>query len=202
MATDEMSIPASVVKELRGRSGAGMMECKKALVEVDSDIEKAIDLLRAKGAAAAAKRAGREAKEGLVEAYIHPGSRLGVLVEVNCETDFVARTDDFKAFARSVAMQIAASNPAAVRREDIPEADVDREREIYVQQARETGKPEAVIEKIITGKLDKWFKEICLLEQADIRDSDRTVSQMVTEIAAKLGENIGIRQFSRFQLGA
>ncbi len=198
-----MSITASAVKELRDRTGAGMMDCKKALVETEGEMERAIDLLRQKGAASAAKRAGRETKEGTVISYIHPGSRLGVLLELNCETDFVARTGDFHSLAKSLAMQVAACNPLAVRREEIAAEITEREREIYIQQARETGKPENVIEKIIEGKMDKWYREACLLEQNDVRDqsSGVTVEKLVTEAAAKLGENISVRRFSRFALG-
>ncbi|MAE72400.1 MAG: translation elongation factor Ts [Gemmatimonadetes bacterium] len=198
-----MTITASTVKELRDRTGAGMMDCKRALTETSGDMEQAVDLLRQKGAASAAKRAGRETNEGAVISYIHPGSRLGVLIELNCETDFVARTDDFQRLAKSLAMQVAACNPLVVRREELAQDAVDREREIYAQQARETGKPEAVIEKIIDGKMDKWYREICLLEQIDVRDPSGgvTVEALVTDAAAKLGENLSVRRFSRFALG-
>ena len=196
-----MTITASVVKELRDRTGAGMMDCKKALQECDGDMDRSVDFLRSKGAAAAAKRAGRDAKEGLIHPYIHPGSRLGVMVEVNCETDFVARTDDFRDLAHSIAMHVAAAGPLSIRREDLDETTVDREREVYAQQARETGKPENVVEKIIEGKMAKWFGEACLLEQAFVRDPDVTVGELVTNAAAKLGENVTIRRFVRFQLG-
>lgn len=198
-----MSISAAVVKELRDRTGAGMMDCKKALVETEGDMEKAVDLLRAKGAAAAAKRASRETKEGRVYSYIHPGDRLGVLLELNCETDFVARTDDFVSLAKTIAMQIAACNPTVVRREDVVAEELERERQIYVEQARETGKPEPVIEKIIAGRVEKWYKEICLLEQIDVRDPSGgvTIQHLVTDASGKLGENIGVRRFARFAIG-
>ncbi len=198
-----MTITASAVKALRDRTGAGMMDCKRALTETGGEMEQAIDLLRKKGAASAAKRAGKETNEGAVVSYIHPGSRLGVLIEVNCETDFVARTDDFQRMVRSLAMQVAACNPHVVRREELSREVVDREREIYAQQARETGKPEAVIEKIIDGKMEKWYREICLLEQIDVREpaSGVTIETIVTNAAAKFGENLSVRRFSRFALG-
>ncbi len=198
-----MSIKAAQVKELRERTGAGMMDCKKALVETDGDMELALDLLRKKGAANAAKRAGRETKEGLILSYIHPGDRLGVLLELNCETDFVARTDDFAQLARTIAMQVAACNPIAVRREDIPEDEVAHERRIYEEQAKETGKPEPVIAKIVEGKLDKWFRESCLLEQVDVRDPSGgvTIQQLITDVSGKLGENVSVRRFARFAIG-
>jgi elongation factor Ts len=198
-----MSITAAQVKELRERTGAGMMDCKKALVETSGDMEIAVDLLRKKGAANAAKRAGRETKEGLILSYIHPGDRLGVLLEINCETDFVARTDDFGRLARTIAMQVAACSPLAVRREDIPADEVAHERKIYEEQAQESGKPDAVIAKIVEGKLEKWYRDICLLEQVDVRDPSKgsTIQQLITEVSGKLGENVSVRRFTRFAIG-
>ena len=194
-------ISASSVKELRERTGAGMMDCKKALTETNGDIEKAIDYLREKGLAAAAKKAGRVASEGIVEAYIHGGGRIGVLVEVNCETDFVAKTDDFKVFVKDIAMHIAAANPQYLSKEEVPESIIAHEREVFKAQALNEGKPEKIIEKMVEGRIEKYYKEICLLEQAFIKDPDKTVSGMVTERIAKIGENISIRRFVRYQLG-
>lgn len=194
-------VSASTVRDLRERTGAGMMDCKKALAEVQGDVEKAIVYLREKGLAAAAKRAGRTAADGLVESYIHAGGKIGVLIEVNCETDFVARTDDFRNLVRDLAMQVAAANPRYVRREDVPEAVIEQERTIYAAQAASSGKPQPVIEKMVAGKVEKFFAEICLLEQAFIKDSDKRVSQLVSDAVAKMGENIVVRRFSRFQLG-
>lgn len=196
-----MSISASLVKELRERTGAGMMDCKKALTETGGDLEKAADYLREKGLAAAAKKAGRIAAEGLVEAYIHGAGRIGVLVEVNCETDFVAKTDEFKAFARDIAMQIAASKPEYVRREEVPAEVVAKEREILRAQALNEGKPEKIVDKMVEGRIEKYFKEVCLLEQPFIKDPDITVGQLLTEKIAKIGENINIRRFTRYELG-
>jgi elongation factor Ts len=195
------NITAAMVKELREKTGAGMMDCKNALQETDGDIEKAIDYLRKKGIAKAEKKSSREVKDGLVEAYIHAGGKLGVLVEINCETDFVAKTEEFKEFARNIAMQIAATNPLGVQREDIPGNIVDHEMEIYKDQARNSGKPEHIIEKIAQGKLDKFFSENALLEQAYIRNPEVSVKDYLTDIIAKLGENITVRQFSRFRIG-
>ena len=194
-------ITAEMVKELRERTGAGMMDCKKALGEVDGDMEKAIDLLREKGLAAAAKKSSRIASEGLVEAYIHGGGRIGVLVEVNCETDFVAKTEGFKALARDVAMQIAAANPTYVARQEVPEEVLNHEREILRAQALNEGKPAHIVEKMIEGRLEKYYKENCLLEQPFIKDSDKTISQLITESISKIGENISVRRFTRYQLG-
>ncbi len=194
-------ITAAKVKELRDKSGAGMMDCKKALVETDGDIEKAIEILRKKGIAKAAKRIDRAANEGMVESYIHPGAKLGVLVEVNCETDFVAKTDDFREFSRNVAMHIAASAPRYIKREDVEQEVIDKEMEIYKTQAKEQGKPEAIQEKIALGKLDKFYSEICLLEQPYVKDPDKTIQALLTETIAKLGENITINRFSRFKIG-
>jgi elongation factor Ts len=195
------AVDASQVKELREKSGAGMMDCKRALAETKGDMQAAMELLRKQGIASAEKRAGREASEGLVESYIHPGSRVGVLVEVNCETDFVARTDDFKALARNIAMHIAASAPLAVSREDIPAETVQREREIFAAQAAQTGKPANVVEKIVEGRLEKFYAEVCLLDQAYIKEPERTVADIVKEISGKIGENVVIRRFARFTLG-
>jgi elongation factor Ts len=196
-----VNITAVMVKELREKTGAGMMDCKAALQETDGDLEKAVDVLRKKGIAKAEKKSAREVKDGLVEAYIHAGGKLGVLVEINCETDFVAKTDDFKEFARNVAMQVAATNPLGVTREEVPRQVVDREMEIYKDQAKSSGKPDHIIEKIAQGKLDKFYAENVLLEQAYIRNPEKTVKDYLTEIIAKLGENISIRQFARFRIG-
>ncbi len=195
------NITAQMVKELREMTGAGMMDCKNALVEAEGDMEKAVEILRKKGIAKAEKKAGRATKDGLVDAYIHAGGKLGVLVEVNCETDFVANTDDFKTFVRNVAMQIAATNPIAIRREDVPEEVVNREKEIYREQALSSGKPEHIVDKIAEGKLEKFFAENVLLEQAYIRDPEKTIKDYLTETIAKLGENISIRRFARFRIG-
>ena len=195
------NITAAMVKELRDKTGAGMMDCKKALQEVDGDLEKAVDFLRKKGIAKAEKKASREAKDGLVEAYIHAGGKLGVIVEVNCETDFVAKTDDFKDFVRNVAMHVAASNPQGVSREDIDAEVVAKEIEIYKDQAKDSGKPEHIIEKIAEGKLEKFYSENVLLEQAYIRDPDKSIKDYLTETIAKLGENIAIQRFARFRIG-
>lgn len=195
------NISAAAVKELREKTGAGMMDCKKALEETGGDLEKAVDVLRKKGIAKAEKKSSRDVKDGLVEAYIHAGGKLGVLVEINCETDFVAKTDDFKEFARNVAMQIAATNPLGISREDIPDSVVKKEMEIYIDQARGSGKPDHILEKIAQGKLEKFYAENVLLEQAYIRNPEKTLKDYLTEIIAKLGENITIRQFSRFRIG-
>ena len=197
-----MEISAQQVKELRERTGAGIMDVKRALEESKGDLEKAIDLLRQRGAAKAAKLAGREAREGLVEAYVHHNGRVGVLVEVNCETDFVARTEDVRALARELALQIASRDPVAVSPEEVPPEIVARERAIYEAQAREEGKPEPVIPKIVEGKLRKFFQENTLLEQPYIRDPERTVRQLVEEVQAKVGERIVVRRFARFEVGA
>lgn len=194
-------ITAEMVKELRERTGAGMMDCKKALTEVNGDMEKAIDFLREKGLAAAAKRSSRVASEGLVEAYIHGGGRIGVLLEINCETDFVAKTDGFKALAKDVAMQIAAANPSFVSREEVPAEILEHEREILRAQALNEGKPANIVDKMIVGRIEKFYKEVCLMEQPFIKDTDKTISQLITESIAKIGENISIRRFTRYQLG-
>ncbi|HSE59941.1 MAG TPA: translation elongation factor Ts [Nitrospiraceae bacterium] len=196
-----MAASATLVKELREKTGAGILDCQKALTENGNDIEKAIDYLRQKGLAAAQKRAGREANEGLISAYIHPGSRIGVLVEVNCETDFVARNDEFQAFVKDIALQIAAARPAYVSREDIPAEVIEREKTVYQGQCREMGKPEAAWPKIIEGKLEKFYQEMCLLEQAFIKDPSVTVKDLLTQRIAKIGENIVIRRFTRYELG-
>jgi elongation factor Ts len=195
------TISATMVKQLREKSGAGMMDCKQALVECGADIDKAVDFLRKKGLATAQKRAGRAMTEGTIQSYIHMGGKLGVLVEVNCETDFVAKNDDFVQFARNIAMHIAATNPLGVRAEDVSEETVQRERDIYQAQAIETGKPENVITKIVDGKMNKFFKENCLLNQPYVRDPDLTVEDVLNELIAKIGENITIRRFVRFETG-
>ncbi len=194
-------ITAAVVKELREKTGAGMMDCKNALVEAQGDMDKAGDLLRKKGIARASKKASRAVNEGRIEAYIHPGNKIGVLVEINCETDFVAKTDEFKTFSRNVAMQIAASSPLYVKRDDVDQETIDREMDIYREQAKSQGKPENIIEKIATGKLDKFYSEICLMEQPFVKDADKTIENLVTETITKLGENISINRFSRFKIG-
>jgi elongation factor Ts len=194
-------VTAAMVKELRERTGAGMMDCKNALVEAEGDIEKAIEILRVKGLAQAAKKAGRVASEGLVEAYIHLGGRIGVLVEVNCETDFVAKTDEFRHLCRDIAMQVAASKPEYVRREDVPVEVVNKEKQILREQALEEGKPEKIVERMVEGRIGKFFKENCLVEQPYIRDPDKSVQDLLNEIISKLGENITVRRFSRFEVG-
>jgi elongation factor Ts len=194
-------VTATLIKDLRERTGAGMADCKKALTEVAGDMDKAIDYLRTKGLAKAAKKAGREATEGAVVSYIHGGGRIGVLVEVNCETDFVARNEDFQVFTREVALQIAAMNPQFVRREEVSQDVIDREREVLVAKAKETGKPDPVVQKMVDGQITKWLKEICLLDQAWVKDGDKTIDQVQQELIAKIGENIKVRRFVRFELG-
>ncbi|MDK2784245.1 MAG: elongation factor Ts [Bacillota bacterium] len=194
-------ITAELVKALREKTGAGMMDCKRALQETDGDMEKAIEYLREKGLAAAAKRAGRTAAEGVIEAYIHLGGKLGVLVEVNCETDFVARTPEFREFARDIAMQVAAANPQYLTREDVPAEVLNKEREILRAQALNEGKPEKVVDRIVEGRLEKFYSENCLLEQPFIKDPDKKVRDLLAEKIARIGENIVIRRFVRFQLG-
>lgn len=196
-----MAVSASAVKELRERTGAGMLDCKKALDETNNDIEKAIALLREKGLAAAANKAGRIATEGVVESYIHAGGRIGVIVEVNCETDFVAKTDQFREFARDVAMQIAAANPKFVRREEVPGDELEKEREILKAQALNEGKPEKIVEKMVEGRISKYYEEYCLLEQSFIKDPDKTISTLLNEKISTIGENISIRRFVRYELG-
>ncbi|MGQ9557346.1 MAG: translation elongation factor Ts [Desulfurispora sp.] len=194
-------VTAAMVKELREKTGAGMMDCKKALAETGGDMQKAIDYLREKGLAAAAKKAGRITAEGLVESYIHGAGKIGVLVEVNCETDFVAKTDEFKTLARDIAMQIAAARPEYVRREEVPEEVVAREKEILAAQAANEGKPANIIARMVEGRLEKFYKEVCLLEQPFIKNPDITVQQLITEKIAKIGENISVRRFVRYELG-
>ena len=194
-------ITAALVKELRERTGAGMMDCKKALSATDGDLEKAIDFLREKGLAAAAKKAGRVAAEGLVEAYIHGGGRIGVLVEVNYETDFVAKTDAFKELVKDIAMHIAATNPSYLKREEVPTAELEHEQAVLAEQARNEGKPEKIIEKMVAGRIEKYYKEVCLMEQPFVKDPDKTISDLITESIAKIGENISIRRFTRYQVG-
>ncbi len=196
-----MSIDAAVVKKLREKTGAGMMDCKKALVETAGDIEKAIDFLRKSGISKAEKKGERTAKEGLVFSYIHHGGRLGVLLELNCETDFVAKTDGFSDLANNISMQIAATNPLSISRDEIDQSVLDREKEIFADQAKESGKPDNIIDKIVDGKVEKYFAESCLLEQQYIKDPDRKVFDLITESVATLGENIIINRFIRFAIG-
>ena len=196
-----MSFTAQDVKTLRERTGAGMMECKAALTEANGDQEKAIDILRARGAAKAAKRAERVAKEGTIASYIHMGGKIGVLVEVGCETDFVARNEEFQAAVRDIAMHIAAANPVAVSRDDFPADLIERERGVYREQMRESGKPEQIWDKIVDGKIEKFFAEQALLEQPFVKNPDMTIGQMVTDVSSKTGEKIEVRRFARFQLG-
>ena len=196
-----MEVSASMVKDLREKTGAGMMDCKKALSETGGNFEKAVDYLRQKGLATAAKRAGKTASEGRIGSYIHAGGKIGVMVEVNCETDFVAKTDDFQAFAKDMAMHIAASNPLYIRREDVSQEVLEREKEIYRAQAREAGKPEKIIDKIVDGKLEKFYSEVCLLEQPFVKDPDLMVQDLLNGLIGKLGEKVEIRRFSRFQVG-
>ncbi|UCF77690.1 MAG: translation elongation factor Ts [Candidatus Eiseniibacteriota bacterium] len=196
-----MKISSELIRQIRERTGAGMMDCKKALAECSCDPEKAVELLRKMGVAAAAKRAAREASEGLVEAYVHPGGRMGALVEVNCETDFVARTEAFNSLTRDIAMQVVASEPLVVSRDEMPQELVEKEKEILAAQFADSGKPGQVIEKIVEGKLEKFYKENCLLEQPFIKDQKRSVEEVIKEAAGKFGENVLVRRFSRFRLG-
>jgi elongation factor Ts len=196
-----IQIPAQLVKELRERTNAGFADCRAALVEAEGDIEKAISVLRKKGQAAAAKKAQREAGEGLVGSYIHAGGKIGVLVEINCESDFVARTNEFQQLCHDIAMHIAALDPRYVRREEVTPEMLEKEREIYSAQARATGKPDAVIEKIVNGKMEKFYEENCLYEQHYIKDESVTIGEMISQAIAKLGENMGIRRFVRFKVG-
>lgn len=196
-----MAITASMVKDLRTKTGAGMMDCKKALAAVDGDMDKAVDYLREKGLAAAAKKASRIAAEGLVYSYIHGNGRIGVLVEVNCETDFVAQTDDFKNLCKDIAMQIAAAKPAYLKREEVPEEVLEHEKEVLRQQALNEGKPAKIVEKMIVGRIEKFYKENCLLDQEFIKDGDKTISQVINEHIAKIGEKIDIRRYTRYELG-
>ena len=203
-----MEITSQMVKELREKTNAGMMDCKKALAETNGDMEKAVDFLRQKGLAVAAKRSGRATSEGVIECYIHGVGKLGVLVEVGCETDFVAKTDQFKAFAKDVAMHIAAANPVAIRREDMPQEMIARERDVYISQIKEeeakTGKskPENIVAKIVDGKIDKFVAENCLLEQKFVKNPDVSIQDLLNELVAKMGENITVKRFARYQLGA
>lgn len=195
------AITASAVKELREKTGVGMMDCKRALADADGDIEKAAELLRERGLAAAAKKGGRIAAEGVVDSYIHMGGRIGVLIEVNCETDFAAGTDDFKAFVKDLAMQVAASNPQVVSRDDIPAEQIDKEREILRAQALNEGKPEKIVDKMVEGRIEKYYKEVCLLEQPFVKDTDKTIQQIINEKISTIGENINVRRFTRYEMG-
>lgn len=194
-------VDASTVKELRERTGAGMMDCKRVLVETDGDIERAIEVLREKGLAAAAKKAGRVASEGIVEAYIHGGGRIGVLIEVNSETDFVAKNADFRAFVKDMAMQVAATNPMYVSRDQVDQEVIEKEKEIFRQQAINEGKPEKIVDKMVEGRVEKYYKEICLLEQPFVKDTDMTVQVVLNSMIAKIGENLSIRRFTRYEMG-
>jgi elongation factor Ts len=196
-----MELNASVVKELREKTGAGFMDCKKALAETGGNLEKAVDYLRQKGLAAAAKKADRVAADGAVGAYVHPGGKIGVLVEINCQTDFVARTTEFQTLLKDMAMQIAAASPRFVKREEVPGDEIAKEQEIYHRQALESGKPERVIEKIVEGKMERFYSEVCLLEQAFIKDPDRKVSDTINDAITRLGEKIEVRRFARYHLG-
>lgn len=196
-----MDISASMVRDLREKTGAGMMDCKKALQDTNGDMDKAMDLLRQKGLAKAMKRSGKEATEGMVHSYIHGAGRIGVLVEVNCETDFAAKSDDFVEFAKNIAMHIAASSPLGVQKEDIPQEVIERERAIFLAQARESGKPENILEKMVEGKLRKFYEEVVLMEQAYVKDPDKKIQDYLNELVAKIGEKIFIRRFVRYQLG-
>ena len=196
-----MEISASLVRDLREKTGAGIMDCKKALAETKLNFEAAVTYLREKGLASAAKRADKATSEGAVGSYIHAGGKVGVIVEVNCETDFVAKTDEFQFFVKDIAMHIAALNPLYVRREDVPQDVIDKEISIYKTQALESGKPEKVVEKMVDGKVEKFFQEVCLLEQSFVKDPDRTVKELLTATIAKLGENISIKRFARFKVG-
>lgn len=196
-----MTISAAMVKELRETTGAGMMDCKKALIETDGNIEKAVEYLREKGLAAAAKKAGRIAAEGAVTSYIHMGGKIGVLVEVNCETDFVAKTEKFQELAKNIAMQIAASKPEYVKKEDVSQEVIQKEKEILKAQALNEGKPANIVDKMVEGRIEKYYKEVCLLEQPFIKDGDKTVQQIITEAISEIGENISVRRFVRYELG-
>ena len=197
-----MKITSQMVKDLRDKTAAGMMDCKKALSETDGDMEKAIDLLRQKGLAVAAKRAGRATSEGTIETYIHAGGKIAAMVELSCESDFVAKTDGFKEFARDLALHVAAVNPVAISREEIPEDILSREKEIYVQQALDSGKPENIVEKMVGGKMEKFIKEIALLDQPFVKDPDFTIQELITDLIGKMGESISIKRIARFQVGA
>ena len=194
-------ITSQMVKELREKTNAGMMDCKKALTETGGDMEKAVDLLRQKGLAVAAKRSGKEANEGVIESYIHAGGKLGVLVEVVCETDFVAKTDDFRAFAKDIAMHIAATNPVSISRDDVPAELLQREKDIYIKQAMDSGKPQNIAEKMVTGRMEKYLAEVCLLEQKFVKNDKLSIQDLLNELILKMGENISIRKFTRYQIG-
>lgn len=196
-----MQIEAKAVKALREKTGAGMMDCKKALQEAEGNEEKAVDILREKGLSAAARRSGRAANQGIVDSYIHLGGRIGVLVEVNCETDFVARNDEFREFVRNVCLQVAATNPAYLKKDEVPENVLEKESQIIRAQALNEGKPEKVIDKIVEGRLEKYYRENCLLEQPFVKDEDITIGELLTRLIAKIGENIILRRFSRFEIG-
>lgn len=196
-----MSISAKQVKELRDRTGIGMMECKNALTETEGDIDKAIELLRKRGMAKAEKKSGRDANEGVIQAYIHPGSKIGVLIEVNCETDFVSGNDDFKSFVNDICMHIAATNPLALKREDIPEDVVEKEKEIFRAQGANEGKPAEIVEKIMIGRIEKFYAQNCLMEQGFVKDPQKTVKDYVNEAVLRIGENISIKRFVRYELG-
>ena len=196
-----VDISAAMVKELRETTGSGIMDCKRVLAEADGNMEKAIELLRKKGLAKAAKRAGRSTSEGVVYSYIHTGAKLGVLVEVNCESDFVAKTDDFLDFAKNIAMHIAAANPAGLTPDDVDKSVVEKEREIFRAQMLEEGKPENIIDKIVDGKVEKFYKEVCLMSQQYVKDPQKTIEDVVKETIGKIGENIQIKRFTRFQIG-
>lgn len=201
MEVTTMAVNASAVKELREKTGAGMLDCKKALEETNGDIAKAVDVLREKGLSAAAGKAGRAATEGVVESYIHAGGRIGVLVEINCETDFVGKTDQFKEFARDIAMQIAAASPLYVRREEVPTEALEKEKEILKAQALNEGKPEKIVEKMVEGRIGKYYEEYCLMEQTFVKNPDKTIDQLLNEKISTIGENISIRRFVRYELG-
>lgn len=194
-------ITAAMVKDLREKTAAGMMDCKKALTETEGDVEKAIEILRKKGIAKAAKRIDRAANEGIIASYIHPGSKLGVLVEINCETDFVANTDNMKDFTKNIAMHIAAANPLVIRREELDQADIDKEKDIYKDQAQTSGKPDHIIDKIVQGRVEKYYQEVCLIEQDYIKDPEKTINDLLTETISKVGENVTIKHFARFRIG-
>ncbi len=196
-----MSVSAETVKSLRDKTGAGILDCKEALQESNGDFEKAIDFLRKKGLASAQKRASRATSAGQVGSYIHAGGKIGVLIEVNCETDFVGKTEDFLELVKDLSMQVAAANPKYVRRDEVPEAEVNKEKDIYISQAKDSGKPEKILEKIATGRLEKFFESVCLMDQVYIKDGDKTVKDIVDSVIAKVGENISVKRFVRFQLG-
>jgi elongation factor Ts len=196
-----MTITTKMVKDLRDKTQAGMMDCKKALEQTNGDFEKAVDFLRQKGLAVAAKRAGRATSEGVIATYIHAGGKLGVMVELGCETDFVAKNDDFREFARDIAMHIAAANPISIHRDEVPEAVLAREKDIFVQQALESGKPAAIVEKMVGGKIEKFLAEVALLEQKFVKNPDLSIQDLLNELVGKMGENISIKRFARFQVG-